>query len=384
MQEEILRQTSLPAHVVQFVRHLRSKGFELGISEEMDFLKAFGHSIPRSPDEQLDLYRALFVKSRRNQLKFDDLYRNYWKELERAEDSKTVETKEKNKTATKRSSPSNSLSALKDWLYSGRTSDSEEVSSYSAFEALGKKEFALFSTAEHKELRAIIRLMAQRMARKYNRRYVRSRRARTIDLRKTIHESLRKNGSIDEFFFRENKKAKVNVVLICDVSRSMELYSKFLIEFMYNFQQEVKNLHTYVFSTRLVSLSPILREQDFDKVLDELGDLVPHWAGGTRIGASLEEYRSKYGHRLNKDSIVFILSDGWDTGETDLLESAMAFIHKKAHRVIWLNPLASQEDYQPSTKGMKVCLPYIDVFTGVYNLDSLQAAVRHLRHEKKV
>ena len=136
----------------------------------------------------------------------------------------------------------------------------------------------------------------------------------------------------------------------------MELYSQFLIEFMYSFQQAVYKLSSFVFSTRLVSLSNILRDGDYEKVLNNLSDQVPYWSGGTRIGESLTQFNQRYGNRiLNKDTIVMILSDGWDTGDLDTLEYAMKTIHKKSDRVIWLNPLAGNPDYKPATKG---CLLY--------------------------
>ncbi|MCB0641862.1 MAG: VWA domain-containing protein [Phaeodactylibacter sp.] len=378
MTDWITRKTNLTAHVVQFTRYLREHQFEVGPTEEIDFLECFAAQVPHSFEEQQALYKALFVKNRKNYLRFDDLYRQYWKELERAEDSKTTESEEPSKKA-KPSQGAPSLKALKNWLYAGKVSETEDIAAYSAFEALGKKDFAQFATEEHTELRAIIRIIAQRLANKYSRRYVKARRPNRVDLKNTLRKSLKQGGTINEFIFRRQKKRKVNIILLCDVSKSMELYSKFLIDFMYNFQQVVHSLNTYVFSTQLLSLSPYLKDSDFDKALDNLSEYVPNWSGGTRIGESLDQFRSRYGHQLNKDSIVFILSDGWDTGDIELLERSMAHIHRKCERLIWLNPLAGRPDYRPATKGMIACLPYIDVFTSVYNLDSLRQVVRHLR-----
>lgn len=376
------RKTSLPAHTVQFSRFLRENGFEVGTLEGIDFLQAFQAQAPISFDEQQALCKAIFVKNRKNFLRFDELFTKYWKELSRAEDSKTKDTAEESSKPTPSKQTAPTLSALKSWLYNGKISDTEDIAAYSAFEALGQKDFAQFSDTEHQELRAIIRLIAQRLANKYSRRYQKSRRRKTLDLKNTMRTAFRQGGEIDRFLFREPKKRKVNIILLCDVSKSMELYSKFLIEFMYSFQQVVHALHTYVFSTRLISLSRLLKDSDFDKVLNHLGEQVPHWSGGTRIGASLEQFKTRYGHQLNKDSIVIIMSDGWDTGDIALLEKTMAYIHRRSDRVIWLNPLAAQADYQPSTQGMQACLPYIDILTSAYNLDSLRQVTRHLQKKK--
>ncbi len=380
MKSLIQRQTNLSAHVIQFSRFLRDNGFDIGPNEELDVLNAYQFHIPTSFQEQQDLFKAILVKNRKQFLLFDELYEQYWHELSRAEDSKTkdLEEQKKQKGNSKQQAPS--IQALKQWLYAGRIEEEKEIATYSAFEAISKKDFSTFLTGEQKELLGIIKIIAQRLANKYSRRYIRSKSTKQIDLKNTIRQSLRKGGDIHQFVFKEQQKRKVNLILICDVSKSMELYSQFLIEFMYSFQQVVHQLHSFVFSTRLVSLSRTLRDGNFEKVLHNLSEQVPYWSGGTRIGESLYQFKSKYGERLlNRDSIVIILSDGWDTGDLAVLEKAMKFIHKKSDKVIWLNPLAGNPNYMPSTKGMEICMPYIDIFTSAHNLESLKNVSRHLK-----
>ncbi len=379
----IQRQTNLPAHVIQFCRFLRDNNFVIGIGEECDLLEVFTHFIPASFGEQKDLYKSILVKNRKQFVLFDELYQQYWTELSRAEDSKTKDKEEKKLQPQKSADQKNTLQVLKKWLHGGHVDEEKEISTYSAFEAISNKDFTTFLTGEQKELLEIIKIISQRLANKYSRRYIRSKSKKQIDLKKTIRQSLRKDAEINQFFFKEQQKRKVNLVLICDVSKSMELYSQFLIEFMYSFQQAVHQLRTFVFSTRLVSLSNVLKDGDYEKVLNNLSDQVPYWSGGTRIGESLQQFNERYASRmLNKDSIVIIMSDGWDTGDLDVLENAMKSIHKKSDRVIWLNPLAGNPEYKPSTKGMEICLPYIDVFTSAHNLESLKSVVKHLKQKK--
>ncbi|MFT6320004.1 MAG: hypothetical protein ACJAT4_000926 [Granulosicoccus sp.] len=379
----IQRQTNLPAHVIQFCRFLRDNGFVIGIGEECDLLEVYSQFIPASFSEQKDLYKSILVKNRKQFVLFDELFQQYWTELSKAEDSKTKDKEEKKIQPQKSANQKNTLQVLKKWLHGGHVEEEKEISTYSAFEAISNKDFSTFLTGEQKELLEIIKIISQRLANKYSRRYIRSKSKKQIDLKKTIRQSLRKDAEINQFFFKEQQKRKVNLVLICDVSKSMELYSQFLIEFMYSFQQAVHQLRTFVFSTRLVSLSNVLQDGDYEKVLNNLADQVPYWSGGTRIGESLQQFNERYASRmLNKDSIVIILSDGWDTGDFAVLENAMKSIHKKSDRVIWLNPLAGNPDYKPSTKGMEICLPYIDVFTSAHNLESLKSVVKHLKHKK--
>ena len=158
----------------------------------------------------------------------------------------------------------------------------------------------------------------------------------------------------------------------------MELYSQFLIEFMYNFQQSVFNLKTFVFSTRLISLTRILKDGDYEKVLSNLAEQVPYWSGGTRIGESFSQFVQFHSPLLGRDSVVMILSDGWDTGNLEELETAMKQIKKKSKKIIWLNPLAGNPNFKPDTLGMKTCMPYIDIFGSAHNVESLKEVARKI------
>jgi len=148
---------------------------------------------------------------------------------------------------------------------------------------------------------------------------------------------------------------------------------------MYAFRRVVSSVEAFVFSTSLHRISAQLDHRDFVDILDELADTVPGWSGGTRIGASLDTFNQDYSHRLvDRNTIVLIMSDGWDTGETELLADSMAYLKRKAGRIIWLNPLAGSPGYQPSVGGMQTALPYVDVFAPAYDLASLRKVVRLL------
>ncbi len=383
MKSLITRQTNLPAHVIQFSRFLRDNAFVIGPDEEADILNSLSQIVPQSFDQQKAVYKSILVKNRKQFVQFDELYIQYWEELSRAEDSKEKNLLEKTQKPQKTAGQNSNLQVLKQWLYGGRIDEEKNIATYSAFEALSKKDFASFISDEQKELLQIIKIIAQRMANKVSRRFTKSKSKRQLDLSRTIKKSIKNGVEINQFYFKEQQKRKVNLVLICDVSKSMELYSQFLIEFMYGFQQVVDKLHTFAFSTSLISLTRALKDGDYEQVLSNLSEQVPHWSGGTRIGESLYTFKQKYGQRLlNKDSIVIILSDGWDTGDIDLLESSIKYIHKKSDRVIWLNPLAGNPDYKPSTRGMEVCMPFIDVFTSAHNLDSLRQITKYLKKRK--
>lgn len=377
--ELINRQTNLPAHVIQFVRFLRKHKFKTSPNEELDLLKAMLQSIPKSIEHQKLLFKSILVKNRKQFLLFDKLYDTYWEELSRAEDSKLKDVEEKSQKPAKKSLPSNHLAVLKDWLYNGKVTDQKEISSYSSFETLSKQNFTDFNAEEQKEFLEIIKIIAKQLSNKYNRRWVKSNRSNFLDLKKTLRKAMVQGLEINQFYFKEQQKRKVAITLICDVSKSMELYSQFLIQFMYGFQQVVSSLKTYVFSTKLVSVSHMLDSQDFSQVLKTLSEEIPQWASGTRLAESLDQFVVQYGHRnLNKNNIVIILSDGWDTGDSIGLEKSMKLMHRKCDKIIWLNPLASNPNYKPETKAMKMCLPFIDIFSSAHNLQSLKEISRQL------
>jgi uncharacterized protein len=159
----------------------------------------------------------------------------------------------------------------------------------------------------------------------------------------------------------------------------MELYTAFLIQFLYAFQQVYSRMETFVFSTSLTRITAMLKQKNYNEVLLTLGAEESGWSGGTRIGESLDTFVKEYGDRLlGSGTIVIILSDGWDNGNTDTLGKNMEIIHAKSKKVIWLNPLAGYSSYRPDTAGMQAALPFIDVFAPAYNAESLRRLGRWL------
>ena len=168
-------------------------------------------------------------------------------------------------------------------------------------------------------------------------------------------------------------------MLLCDVSKSMDPYSRFLIQFIYAFQSVYRRIDTFVFGTSLHRITDILRDEELSNALDYLSGTVKDWSGGTKIGASLEQFVSNYGIKLvDSQTVVLLISDGWDTGEVDLLENNMQYLHKNSRYVLWLNPLKGSPGFQPTTRGMQAALPYIDFFASAHNIISLRNLVRQL------
>jgi uncharacterized protein with von Willebrand factor type A (vWA) domain len=158
----------------------------------------------------------------------------------------------------------------------------------------------------------------------------------------------------------------------------MELYSTFLIQFLYAFQTIYRRIDTFVFSTRLQRVTTLLKNRPFAEALGQLAGETTVWGGGTRIGASLHEFTDAYLSLVDRHTLVIILSDGWDTGDVTLLTDSLARIKAKARKLLWINPLAGNASFQPTVSGMEAALPFLDGFAPVHNVESLKALQRWL------
>lgn len=243
---------------------------------------------------------------------------------------------------------------------------------YSPLEMLTQKDFSTFCEDEVATLRRLIARLAPKIATALSRRRKVDHRGAELDLRRSLRRSLRHGGDIVELMRRRRKVRKLKLVLLCDVSGSMDLYTRFLIQFIYALQNELRGVETFVFSTRLTRITQALRHRGMQQSLQELSRLVPQWSGGTNIGACLKSFNEEIGRGLvDGRTVVIIISDGWDRGETELLAEEMRRLHSKAHKLIWLNPLLGSPSYQPLCKGIRAALPYSDYFLPAHNLESL-------------
>jgi uncharacterized protein with von Willebrand factor type A (vWA) domain len=163
------------------------------------------------------------------------------------------------------------------------------------------------------------------------------------------------------------------MVVLCDVSGSMDVYTFFLIQFLYGVQNGLRGVETIVFSTRLTRVTSLLRRRHLQTALRLISETVQDWSGGTKIGMCLREFNDTMAPAMvTSKTLVVIISDGWDTGDTTVLDAEMAKLRARAFRVIWLNPLLGSPNYQPLCKGMHTALPYVHDFMPIHNVESLR------------
>jgi len=255
----------------------------------------------------------------------------------------------------------------------GSAEPQQTVALYSPQEVLTHKDFGKMAGQELLRVQRLLTAMARELATRMSRRKKAGVKAHVIDPGRTMRRSLRYGGEVMELVRRGPKLGKTKMVVLCDVSGSMDIYTTFLIQFLYGLQNGLRGIETIVFSTRVTRITPLLRRRNIDAALQLISETVQDWSGGTKIGTCLHAFNmTMAANMVTSKTLVIIISDGWDTGDTAVLDSAMAQLRRMALRVIWLNPLLGSANYQPLCKGIQTALPYVHDFLPVHNVESLR------------
>ncbi len=246
-------------------------------------------------------------------------------------------------------------------------------------ERLATRDFAELSVHEQEEVRRLISQMSWRAADAASRRWGPSARGSRPHLRRTFRGLVGPQGDLMPLAYAERKPRKRPLVVLADVSGSMERYTEMFLHFVHAAQGRLGRVEAFVFSTRLTRISREIRQRDAAAALRRVGGVVEDWSGGTRIGESLEEFNREWSRRVTRGGAIgLVISDGWDTGDAALLGREMARFSRSMHRVVWLNPLAGRAGYAPETRGMRTVLPYVDDLLPAANLVDLKGVVRLL------
>jgi hypothetical protein len=363
--------------VVAFCRLLRRRGLQVGPREAADALRALGAVDVTDRREVYLTLRAVLASGSDAQRIFDAAFWEFW----------GSQIPQEQRGRGSREDGEGSLDGqqaldrvLMEWQKEGDAADDgDQMPAYSPIEALTRKDFSAFSPDELDEIASVVYAIARHVATRLSRRTRQAHRGHLVDLRRTIRHSLRHGGEIFDLLRRERKVQKARIVLLCDVSGSMDLYSRFLIQFIYALQHAVGRVETFVFSTGLSRITSWLARDDLRAALDEIAKKVPDWSGGTKIGQSLRRFLDEYGAEvLDGRTVVIIISDGWDTGDAEVLGAAMSELQRRTSRIIWLNPLLASPGYEPICQGMRIALPHVDIFAPAHNLESLRRLERYL------
>jgi uncharacterized protein with von Willebrand factor type A (vWA) domain len=261
-----------------------------------------------------------------------------------------------------------------------KTGPGTAMMSFSQDEVLREKNFGDFTEDELERARHLMEKMRWKAAHRLTRRSIPARQGRMLDLRRTVRRTFTTGGETMSWARKERKLKPRPLVLICDVSGSMERYTRLLLQFLHTVSQgSGASVETFVFSTRLTRITSSLRRRRVEDALDRVAQDVSDWSGGTRTGEALATFNRKWAGRvLGRGAVGIIISDGWDRGDVNQLGREMGRLHRRAHRLMWLNPLLGSPNYRPLTRGMQAALPHLDDFLPVHNLNSLETLVDRL------
>lgn len=373
---EVTGSGHLLTHVLSFGYLLHEMGVPVSPGQMLDLLDALRYVPVTNREDFRSTMRCMLVLRHEDLPLFDTAFEFYWRtasggDLERELLQMVLPTTRiprRQLRLPRRKPEANPEDPEKD-------TEREELElqlTYSRGESLRTKDFGQFTWEEVQACKDLIRRMRWRIEERPTRRRRPDRRGRLLDMRRTLRRSMRYGGEPLQLAWRETSSEPRPLVVICDISGSMERYSRILLQFVHAISSGLGDVESFVFGTRLTRITRQLRHKDIDDAIDAVAKHVRDWSGGTRIGEAVKEFNYRWGRRvLGHGPVVLLISDGWDRGEPELLSREMDRLQRSCHRLIWLNPLLGSAGYEPLTLGMQAALPFVDDFLPVHNLKSL-------------
>jgi uncharacterized protein with von Willebrand factor type A (vWA) domain len=367
-------------HVLAFVHLLRATGVKVSNGQTLDLARALDVVPITSRDDFRGAARSTLICRHEDLPLFDAAFSFYWRTGSEFDPSMLAIPLLRSKTRALRLPPRPRGGSDGD----GTPRDEREervgtTLTFSAVENLRHKDFGQFSHDEVQQCRALLRRMSWRIEPRRTRRRRPARRGSALDLRRMFRRNMRFGGEPLEIRRRAPRLRPRPLVVVCDISGSMDRYSRVLLQFCHAISAGMRHVEAFVFGTRLTRITRLLRHRDIDDAVSLVSKQVVDWSGGTRIGDAVKSFNFVWGRRvLGRSPVVLLISDGWDRGDPALLGGELARLQRSCHRLIWLNPLLGSPGYQPLTRGMQAALPHIDDFLPVHNLISLEQLAERL------
>ena len=370
----------LAASIVEFCRFARTRGVAAHPGQTITALEAAKTIDPTNPEAFSSALQTALCSTREEWEFFPELFQEFCGESHSRPRSASGE--HKGTSNRSKHGPEAGSTVFLDQpgnVSAARDSDGRAVYGASAQQRLKKIDFSEVPCDDLPALEELSLRLLRRMSLRLSRRLAINSRVGRVDLRRTVRRSIAHGGEPIVLAYKSRKPRKNRLVIFLDISGSMNFYSLFLLRFAYALQTHFQRVDTFLFSTNVVEISDLLRTRHLPEALRRLSQRAAGWSGGTKIGDSLRQFNQLYGRKLlSRDTVFMILSDGWDTGEPEVLAAQLRAAKRRAQKILWLNPLLGLKDYQPITRGMAAALPYVDVFAPAHNLESLLALERRL------
>jgi len=382
---------------VDFGRALRAAGLAVDLGAEIDYARALGLVHLGERDEVRAAGAAVFVRRRDDRAVYDRVFERFWRARRpfpsdgpaaptTPAEPETVEPPDEGADAEPEAGTDAAGADREAGAaiagYEDLPDDDEgpvegviaAPDAYSAGELLRHREFDKMTAAELRDAERLVDLLVPRLEQRRTRRYELHDHGRLLAPRAMFRRNLATGGQLTQWVWQRPAKRPRPIVVLCDISGSMERHSRLLLRFIQALAaSSAVRTESFVFGTRLTRVTRLLRDRDRDRALSRVAESVNDWAGGTRIGESFREFNLRWARRtLRSSGVVIVVSDGWDRGDPALVETETARLRRNCHRLVWLNPLAGTPGYQPLAAGMRAAYPYVDDFLPAGTVASLE------------
>ncbi|MDH4073336.1 MAG: VWA domain-containing protein [Gammaproteobacteria bacterium] len=372
-------------NIVRFCRTLRHAGLPVGPGQVIDACRAIARTGIGRRDDFRTALKAVLVNDPAHFAVFEQAFHVYFRNprlLERMMGLLLPTLERESPDAPGDEAIRRLLEALAEPV--ARDDDSvvveiDRTASYSRHELLRHKDFEAMTLAELAEAKRLLREGTDFLRRMPTRRFRTDSVGGRYDLRRTIRLMLRTNGQIIQLARKRRRKEFPTLVLICDISGSMSRYSRMFLHFAHALSASGRDVHSFVFGTRLTNITHWLVDKDVDRALHRVSVEVQDWDGGTRIADCLARFNEDWGRRvLARRSVVVLLSDGLERDSASDLDFQAARLRRSAGELIWLNPMLRFQDFEPLAYGIRTILPHVDDFLPAHNVESLTGLGRLL------
>jgi len=363
------------SHLILFSRRLKEKGLKITPGRVMDAARSLQHIDLSNRDDFSLALKANFTSCQEDLVIYDELFEQFWVQIQEVLQKRATPASEESGDEGPPGEEVNLLSEDEEEPMEEEGVKGEKLQvGYSPEEVLMGKDFSQYAPEDWEILdQEFARLLSQ-LAMRVSRRREPSAKGREMDFRRTFRRAVRYGGEVVELVRRRRKIKPLKVIVICDVSGSMDPSTRFILQFIFGLHRIFRQNEIFVFSTRLTRITEMVKHKRWAEALATISRQVQDWSGGTKIGNSLRIFNDRYARDLGMGSAaVIIVSDGWDRGEPELLDLEMKKLKRGARRIIWMNPLLGSPDYQPICQGMRTALPYLDDFLPATNLKGWKA-----------
>ncbi len=374
----------LAENVMHFARLLRAAGLRIGPDRVIDCVTALelagAGQFPLRRDDWYWTMAAVLLSREEQRPIFDQAFRIFWRDPKLAEKMMQMLLPQTYGRAAKPESEQSQR--LTDALFSQKSQeqDSREEQkvaldarlTFSSREVLQRMDFDTMSAAELAEAKKMLAQLRLPLPMVRTRRLELGPRGARVDLRATLRESLREGGALIRLVRAAPIEIHPPLVVLCDVSGSMNPYSRMFLHFLHAITNDRDRVSVFVFGTRLTNITRQLRHRDVDVAMSRVADAIKDWSGGTRIGACLREFNWRWSRRvLGQNACLLLVSDGLDREAGEGLAEEMQRVHKSCKELVWLNPLLRYDQFEARPAGVRAMLPHVDRFLPVHNLKSL-------------